>query len=51
MPKRASLDPPDDLIVCGVATEICVNWLVLSGLANGYSVYVVTSLSFPESMY
>jgi hypothetical protein len=29
------------LIVSGVATEIVVHWLVLSGLANGYKVYVV----------
>lgn len=29
------------LVVCGVATEICVHWLVLSGIANGYRVYVV----------
>ncbi|MGE4238869.1 isochorismatase family protein [Ramlibacter sp.] len=28
------------LIVCGVATEIVVQWLVLSGIANGYKVYV-----------
>jgi hypothetical protein len=30
------------LIVCGVATEIVVQWLVLSGRANGYQVHVVT---------
>lgn len=29
------------LIVCGVATEIAVHWIVLSGIANGYRVYVV----------
>jgi nicotinamidase-related amidase len=29
------------LVVCGVATEIVVQWLVLSGLANGYKVHVV----------
>ncbi|MFO1188389.1 MAG: isochorismatase family protein [Alphaproteobacteria bacterium] len=29
------------LVVCGIATEIAVHWLVLSGLANGYRVYVV----------
>ena len=29
------------LIVCGIATEICLHWLVLSGIANGYRVYVV----------
>jgi nicotinamidase-related amidase len=29
------------LVVCGVATEIVVHWLVLSGLANDYQVYVV----------
>jgi hypothetical protein len=30
------------LVVCGVATEVVVHWLVLSGIANGYTVYVVT---------
>jgi nicotinamidase-related amidase len=30
------------LVVSGVATEVVVHWLVLSGRANGYSVYVVT---------
>jgi hypothetical protein len=30
------------LVVCGVATEIVVQWLVLSGRANGYEVHVVT---------
>jgi len=29
------------LIVCGVATEIVVHWLALSGVANGYRVYLV----------
>lgn len=29
------------LIVCGVATEIVVQWLVLSGIANGYQVYLI----------
>ncbi len=29
------------LIVCGIATEICLHWLVLSGIANGYRIYVV----------
>jgi nicotinamidase-related amidase len=29
------------LILCGVATEIVVQWLVLSGIANGYKVHVV----------
>lgn len=29
------------LVVCGVATEIVVQWLVLSGIANGYKVHVV----------
>ena len=29
------------LVVCGVATEIVVQWLVLSGLANGYKVHVI----------
>lgn len=29
------------LVVCGVATEVAVHWLVVSGLANGYRVYVV----------
>ncbi|MFT3721673.1 isochorismatase family protein [Pseudorhodoferax sp.] len=29
------------LIVCGIATEIVVHWLTLSGIANGYRVYVV----------
>jgi nicotinamidase-related amidase len=29
------------LLVCGVATEIVVQWLVLSGIANGYKVHVV----------
>lgn len=29
------------LLVCGIATEIVVHWLVLSGLANGYRVHVV----------
>ena len=32
------------LIVCGVATEIVVHWLVLSGLANGYKVQVVVDV-------
>ncbi|NMO01906.1 isochorismatase family protein [Gordonia sp. TBRC 11910] len=30
------------LIVCGVATEIVVQWLALSGRANGYQVHLVT---------
>jgi nicotinamidase-related amidase len=30
------------LVVCGVATEVVVHWLVLSGIANGYRVYLVT---------
>jgi hypothetical protein len=29
------------LVVCGVLTEIVVQWLVLSGIANGYKVHVV----------
>jgi nicotinamidase-related amidase len=29
------------LVVCGIATEIVVHWLVVSGIANGYKVYVV----------
>lgn len=29
------------LIVCGVATEVCVHRLVMSGIANGYTVHVV----------
>lgn len=29
------------LLVCGVATEIVVHWLALSGVANGYRVYLV----------
>lgn len=29
------------LIVCGVATEIVVHWLALSGIAHGYRVYLV----------
>ena len=29
------------LVVCGVATEIVVQWLVLSGIANGFKVHVV----------
>jgi hypothetical protein len=29
------------LIVCGVATEIVVQWLALSGIAHGYKVYLV----------
>ena len=29
------------LVVCGIATEIVVQWLVLSGIANGYKVHVV----------
>lgn len=30
------------LVVCGVATEIVVLWLALSGIANGYQVHVAT---------
>lgn len=30
------------LVVCGVATEIVVQWLALSGRANEYQVHVVT---------
>ncbi|MEN5033128.1 isochorismatase family protein [Pseudomonas sp. TWI929] len=29
------------LILCGVATEIVVQWLALSGIANGYQVHLV----------
>lgn len=29
------------LIVCGIATEIVVHWLVLSAIAEGYRVYLV----------
>jgi hypothetical protein len=29
------------LVVSGIATEVVVHWLVISGLANGYRVYVV----------
>jgi hypothetical protein len=29
------------LVVCGVATEIVVQWLVLSGIARGYTVHLV----------
>ncbi|WP_183043514.1 isochorismatase family protein [Alicycliphilus denitrificans] len=29
------------LIVCGVATEIVVQWLALSGIAHGYKVHLV----------
>ncbi|MGF6637402.1 isochorismatase family protein [Paraburkholderia sp. MM6662-R1] len=32
------------LIVCGVATEICLYWLALSGIAHGYKVYVVVDV-------
>lgn len=30
------------LVVSGIATEVVVHWLVVSGRANGYNVYVVT---------
>lgn len=29
------------LVVCGIATEICLQWLALSGLDAGYEVHVV----------
>lgn len=29
------------LVVGGIASEICVHWIVLSGLARGYEVYVI----------
>lgn len=29
------------LVVCGIATEIVVHWLALSGIAHGYRIYVV----------
>lgn len=32
------------LIVCGVATEIVVQWLALSGIAHGYQVYLVVDV-------